>query len=193
MEQNWHHPAVAPSRSVAHRDKCSSKQSSLYFWALTLADGLIAVNKNVPLFSYWFFTPECIYGIVHETPGRRGAELSSPRAVPPGVKTYDHAVVSGAVWVKSVQWALKVKGSLVRKKRCQRMKEKRRTAVFVTLGVKMGPWEMGSSTLMSSVHRRGIYLSVYLSNGRPSVPLCPAVISMYLLHLPAANPAKQRI
>lgn len=36
MEQSWHHPAVAPFPSMAHRDKCCSKQSSLF---LSLTSG----------------------------------------------------------------------------------------------------------------------------------------------------------
>lgn len=52
MEQNWHHPAVAPFPSVAHRDKCSSKQSSLF---LSLTPGWW-INCSKQNFSFLFLS-----------------------------------------------------------------------------------------------------------------------------------------
>lgn len=53
MEQNWHHPAVAPFPSMAHGDKCSSKQSSLLL-SLTPSWCVNFLEIKSILFWNWF-------------------------------------------------------------------------------------------------------------------------------------------
>lgn len=60
MKQNWHHPAVAPFPCMAHRDKCSSKQSSLFF-SLTPGWWINCSKLHFLSSFYWFYRGYSVY------------------------------------------------------------------------------------------------------------------------------------
>lgn len=58
MEQNWHHPAVAPFPAW-HKEINVLWNKAAYFWPLPLADGLIRVHKMFFLLLITFI--DCIH------------------------------------------------------------------------------------------------------------------------------------